>query len=93
MKLMKSLFHTVWNVLVHLFWSVVFYGQFVKSFDGILMLFGTRLSHAYSTWPNFSLSLILLFFMWLSIYMSKIAVKWFRQLGNSDFSSKSVDKS
>jgi len=89
---MKNFFNSAWNVIIHLFWALFWYGQLIRAFDGILMFFGTRLSHAYSTWPDFSLSSILLSFMVLSVYLSRIVVKWLRMDWNSDFPQKPVDK-
>lgn len=86
MKLLKWF----WNLIVHVFWSVFFYGELLKSFDGLLMLFNTRISIAYATWNDGVMFSILLGFGILAISLARWMVAYIRDLAKK--SSSLVDK-
>jgi hypothetical protein len=77
---MKKFFQTVWNIVIHVFWSVFIYGELLRSFDGILMNFGTRLHVAYASWNDSLMLSVLLSFLVISISASRSVVKLFREM-------------
>jgi hypothetical protein len=85
-----KLFKWLWNLIIHVFWSVFFYGELLKSFDGLLMLFNTRISIAYATWNDGLMFSILIGFWVLAISLSRWMVAYFRDLAKK--SSNPVDK-